>query len=345
MDLSASRIAYDSLAAVNAPSVALLAEWRRPSLFGRVNSGVTSFGGTEWSVQGSGSLAGWLAPLGILSPLRLELGVAAAGSHHSSAFESSLGRLDGRVHLLGRTTGAWLGTGLVRAKNSYDPAALGAVTVAAGAWIQSGWLRGTLSYEHTRLSGDSYPEGNVGLTLTRGLLDLSLYAGAREWPGDEGIGDELWAGAAAAFWVTANAALTVSGGKYPWDVLRGLPGGDFISIGIRLTPRRSRPIPITAPAPIVYSVEDAGRESIGFSVDDAESVEIAGDWTGWQTVPLARDASGRWVLPTTLGPGTYRFNLRIDGERWVVPDGFVTIDDGFGGVVGLLIVSEPDGGM
>ena len=69
-------------------------------------------------------------------------------------------------------------------------------------------------------------------------------------------------------------------------------------------------------------------------------MEIAGDWTGWERVPLTRDDSGRWIVPATLAPGVYRFNLRVDGERWIVPDSVAEIDDGYGGRVGLLIISN-----
>lgn len=345
MDLSASRITYDSMPALDAPSVSALAELQRPSFFGRLGGGATSFRGNGWSVQGRGSLAGWFSPLGFLNPVRLELGGMAGGSHHSSGFNAGMARIDGRVHVLGKRAGAWVGLGLARAKNSYDSASVEVVAPEAGAWLQSRRLRGMVSYEHTRVAGESFPEANVSLTLTRGAVDMSLYAGAREWPDDPGIGDELFAGANAAYWITSNVAVTVAGGKYAWDVVQGLPGGDFISIGIKLSPRRVRPIPISAAAPIVYSPADVRSGSIGFDVEGAERVEIAGDWTGWQPVPLAQDVAGLWILPADLDPGTYRFNLRVDGERWIVPDGFVTIDDGFGGTVGLLIVSEPASGM
>lgn len=344
MDLSASRISYDSLAPLDAPAVSLLAEWQRPSLFARMSGGATRFRGRGWSVQGGASLAGWLAPFGALSPVRLELGGAARGSHHSSGFDSGVATLAGRVHVVGARSGAWAGMGVSAAKNSYDSASVGVLAPEVGAWMQSSWVRAMVSYQQARVGGDWYPEADVSLTFTRGALDLSLYGGAREWPGDPGAGDELWGGASAAYWVTPHVAVTVSGGKYAWDVVQGLPGGDFISLGVRLTPRRSRPIPLLATAPIVYTSEDVRSGGVAFDLD-ADRVEIAGDWTGWQPVAMARDVSGRWILPADLAPGTYRFNLRIDGGEWTVPDGFVTIDDGFGGTVGLLIVSENGTGM
>jgi hypothetical protein len=71
-------------------------------------------------------------------------------------------------------------------------------------------------------------------------------------------------------------------------------------------------------------------------------VEIAGDWNGWQPAPISRDGSGRWMVPAHLEPGVYRFNLRVDGARWIVPEGVAQIEDGFGDRVGLLIISNDE---
>lgn len=341
VDVSGTRIAYDTLAALNAPSLAALTEWQRPSLFARVSASATGFENAGWSVQGRGDLAGWLSPFGALSPVRLELGGAAGGARHSSGFDSRLARGDARLHVRGRSLGAWAGATVASARNSFDSTSAHGLIPNAGIWAQSGSLRATLSYLHTRVSGDAYPEANLALTLTRGPVDLTVYGGLRASPFDGAGLDEQWAGASAAYWVTSNAALVVSGGKYSSDVLQGLPGGEFVSIGVRLTPRRVRPIPLTAPAPIVYTSDEARRGSISFQMEGATRVEIAGDWNAWVSQPLSRDASGRWIVPAGIEPGVYRFNLRVDGERWVVPEGVPSIDDGYGGRVGLLIVSSP----
>lgn len=342
MDLSASRIAYDTLPALNAPSLSLLGEWQLPSFFGRANGSVTAFDGAGWSAQGAVSVAGWMAPRGAGSPLRLEAGGTLGGSHHSDGFDTGLAGVEGRMHVVGRRIGAWVGASLARAKNSYDTSSVDAVVPGAGVWIQDERFRAMVSYQHTTLSGEAYRELDASFTVSRGPLDLAVYAGVREWPDDTGPFDERWVGAAAALWVSDRAALLVSGGRYGSDVLRGLPGGEFVSMGLRLTPRRSRPIPIAAVAPIVYTPEEARLGSIGFEIDGARRVEIAGDWNGWQPTALAQDVPGRWLLPEDLEPGTYRFNVRVDGERWMVPEGFPTLDDGFGGTVGLLIVAESE---
>jgi len=291
-------------------------------------------------MQGRGDLAGWLSPLGVRHPLRFELAGALGGSRHSSGFDAFLTRGDARFHLRARSFGAWGGAGLAVARNSFDSRSVSGFVPQAGLWAQGGAVRATLTYLHPRLSGEAYPETHASVAISQGALDLTVYGGHRRSPLDgEGLA-ETWGGVAAALWVHPRAALTLSGGKYASDLFQGLPGGQFVSIGIRLTPRRSRPVPLTAPAPIVYSPEAARAGSIEFRVEGATRVEIAADWNGWQLTPLVRNGPGRWIVPVDLVPGVYRFNLLVDGERWIVPVEVAQIDDGFGDRVGLLIIAD-----
>jgi hypothetical protein len=342
LDLSATRIEYDTLAPLDAPSLSGLAEWQRRSVFGRLSTSVTGFRDAGWSLQGRANLAGWISPFGVLSPVRLELAGAAGGSRYSGGFDSFVARGDARVHLRGRRVGAWAGASLASARNSFDSAAVRGLIPTVGAWAQTASVRATLSYLHTKVSGDTYPEVDVALALSRDLVDLTVYGGVRRSPFDGSDLDERWVGASAAIWLTGNAAVVVAGGTYSADVLQGLPGGEFVSVGLRLTPRRVRPVPFSAPAPIVYTSEAARRGGIGFRLEGAARVEIAGDWNGWVAQPLSRDASGRWMLPASLPPGVYRFNLRSDGGHWIVPEEVPSVEDGYGGRVGLLIISEQE---
>lgn len=344
LDLTASRIGFDTLPALNAPSLSSLLEWQRPDLVARLEASATVLEGAGWSTQGRGHLAGWLTPAGRGGPLGLELAGTAAGSRHSSGFDSFVTRVDARLHLLRPSFGAWGGAGLAVARSSYDSAAVTGIVPTAGVWGQSGPVRLTLGYTHARLEGSSYPEASAVLALTRGAIDLAAYAGLRRSSLDDASLDDEWLGASAAYWISSNAAIVVAGGRYSADVLQGLPGGDFLSIGVRLTPRRTRPIPAMTAVPIVYTVERVRSEGVTLDVPGAERVEIAGDWNGWTLEPMERTRSGSWRVPVALAPGVYRFNLRVDGERWIVPEGVPVVEGGYGDQVGLLLVSDGGAG-
>src|SRR5690606_32909957 len=88
---SGTRIAYDSLAPLQAPGLSGLVEWRRPELFARLDAGLTRFGGAGWSVHG-GADAARRFPVPGAEALRLELGGRLASSRHSSGSSATLGR-------------------------------------------------------------------------------------------------------------------------------------------------------------------------------------------------------------------------------------------------------------
>lgn len=269
IDVSGSRMEFDSMAPLNAPSVSTLAEWQRPSLFGRLSGSMTGFQSSGWSAQGRGDLARWLSPFGLLHPVKLELAGTAGGSRHSAGFNSLIARADARLHVRGRSVGGWAGASLASARNSFDTASVRGAVPSAGIWVQSGPVRATLSYLHTRVSGETYPEADLAVSVSRGLIDLTVYGGLRQSPFEDLGLDERWGGATAAVWVHPCGALVFSVGQYSSDILQGLPGGQFVSFGIRVSPRRVRPIPISARAPIVYTPEAARQGSIGFKVDGA----------------------------------------------------------------------------
>ncbi|WP_248360336.1 glycogen-binding domain-containing protein [Anaeromyxobacter oryzae] len=65
----------------------------------------------------------------------------------------------------------------------------------------------------------------------------------------------------------------------------------------------------------------------------ADAVYVCGTMTGWEPVPLERDARG-FGLTLPLPPGRYEYRLEVHrgGEvQVVVPEGAERTDDGFGG--------------
>jgi 1,4-alpha-glucan branching enzyme len=53
-----------------------------------------------------------------------------------------------------------------------------------------------------------------------------------------------------------------------------------------------------------------------FEAPAAQSVLLAGDFTGWQEAPvsLKKDKRGIWKKSITLPPGRYEYRLLVDGE-------------------------------
>ena len=71
---------------------------------------------------------------------------------------------------------------------------------------------------------------------------------------------------------------------------------------------------------------------------DAHAVAIAGNWNAWTPKPLRSLGEDIWEAELRLAPGTYYFNLIVDGKEWVVPAGVAVTSDGMGGMLAVLNV-------
>ena len=80
----------------------------------------------------------------------------------------------------------------------------------------------------------------------------------------------------------------------------------------------------------------AGATRLVLHAPTARRVTLSGDWTGWAPTPTTRAPDGHWYVDVRLPRGEYRYAFQVDGERWAVPDGAITVDDGFGGRSALL---------
>lgn len=80
-------------------------------------------------------------------------------------------------------------------------------------------------------------------------------------------------------------------------------------------------------------------------VAEASRVDVAGDFSDWDPVPLVRQGSGAWTARLRLATGVHQIALRVDGGPWVAPAGLATVTDEFGGVAGVFVVpSSSDAG-
>lgn len=336
VDLTATRARFDTSSAAGAATLAPALEWQPGPWYAQFGAGLSGFDGGDWSSQAEGDLSLLLSPAGRRSPLRMELAGSALGTYHSTRFRTAATRAEGRLHWAGPQAGVWAGAGAATGWSSAEGSFATASSLSAGAWggIQS--LAAGATFAALRIEGQWFPEANLRLGLAAGPLDLSGYAGWRGAPAGSGFASQTWGGLSAVAWLGGRVALFLAGGSYPPDLLQGLPRGRYASAGIRLANLRPR-APVLQPIlRAIYHHEPSGGV-LRFELPSAQRVEIAGDWTGWEPVPLQRESGGRWILRVNLPAGVHRFNLIVDGE-WTVPPGVSSVPDGFGGRTGLLIV-------
>jgi len=58
------------------------------------------------------------------------------------------------------------------------------------------------------------------------------------------------------------------------------------------------------------------KVTFSFKAPQAQTVLLAGDFTGWQQAPVAmkKDKAGVWKKTMSLPPGRYEYRLLVDGE-------------------------------
>jgi hypothetical protein len=73
-------------------------------------------------------------------------------------------------------------------------------------------------------------------------------------------------------------------------------------------------------------------------VDARAQPSVAGDFTGWQAVPMRRDGDG-WAVTLRVSPGVHRYAFRRADGTWFVPAGTPgRRADGMGGFSAVLVV-------
>jgi len=326
------------------------AQWARGAA--EVTGTYSQFTTGGWSAQGalSGSL---FAPTA--SGFLAEVAGFAGGSTHHDGTRTGQVLANGRLHFM-RTRGElFLGAGGGRTWVGG-----GSRSVFLGEAGMSSMIRevdATLTASPTMVEDSiKYVDGQLSLFWARERLDLGALIGTR-------FGDQLtslggtaktWGNLTAVASLTPRFALVVSGGTYPIDPTQGFPGGRFVSASIRLATRRVSDAPLpqaeqaragtgdTEGAPTVTSFVaergHAGRVTLRVKAPLAQLVEVSGDFTNWTPVRLERASDGLWSGTFPISRGKYQLNLRLDGGKWLVPPGLLSMLDEFGGSVGLLVI-------
>jgi hypothetical protein len=177
--------------------------------------------------------------------------------------------------------------------------------------------------------------GTVRLELPR--LSLSGTVGARA--GSLGGGVPRWVQADVRVPLVSTLSLVGAIGSTPTDLVRGLPGAQYASLGLRVTVGRVSAPPAGAvrrETPVDLVIER--DRTVEIREPPGSRVEVMGDFTEWRPVLCPEISPGVFALAVPRTHGLYRIDVRVDGGAWTVPPGLAAVPDDFGGEVGLLVV-------
>jgi hypothetical protein len=325
-------------------------DWERGTA--EASATFSRFTTSDWSAQGALS-ASLLTPAtkGFLA----ETGAFAGGSTRKDGTRTGEILGNGRLHMMGSAGEAFIGLGVGR---TWDGALSRNVILGeAGGSVRNAIGEAVLTLSPILLDDSLfYTDTQLSLSHTDDRLEVGALLGARFGDRVTNIGTSArsWGSLSAVGWMTARFALVATAGSYPIDPTQGFPGGRFASLSVRMATGRNHsgqavPIPQLllegdrAGTEAVIEAFAAERTSPGVvtikvSASRALVVEVSGDFTKWEPLQLERSADGWWSKALSIPPGKYQVNVRLDGGKWLVPKGLLSIVDEFGGTVGVLVV-------
>jgi len=348
LDAAASLVRYagflTSWAATVTPSLA----WRSPRATLAARGTFLMFESGNTSLQGLVSAAAFTGPDG---PVRLEAGAEAGASAYASYahFSHALARV--RLHALGEHWGIWGGP--LAGGISSDGDGRAVTGLAAGWWGRVSGARLDLTWTSVAVGDTTFGDLQARAEWSRGALDAEASLGRRT--ASRGGASGAYGDGSLALRIGGRTSLVVAAGRYPSDPVSGSIAGRFATAGFRVAlGPAARPGPLRGARPLTSgglapgvatldrvhaTLEDrGGRTYLVVRAVGATRVEVMGDFTGWQPVALEPDGGGRYRYALDVGTGLYRFNVRLDGGSWGVPEGIAAVADEFGGSVGLLAV-------
>lgn len=281
---------------------------------------------------------------------RGELHAAGSGTTYGSN-TGSVSMLGGaRLHLSSSSLGTWVG---LSAGSVTDP--IGARSIRqgeAGIWAQIGSVIAQVATMPVRIAEvPDYTDTEGSVRFGSARVDISATGGFRSKVAGYEESPNSWASVFLTAWLRPSIGITAAAGNYPADIGQDLPSARYVSLGLRVAPRRI--IPTVPPLPseifaasgqaglreITVSQASNGNRTIRLRAPSARSIEIMGDFTDWVPVRMAQARpAGTWAITLPVASGVHQVNVRIDGGPWIVPSGLTAIRDEFGGAVGILVV-------
>jgi len=182
-----------------------------------------------------------------------------------------------------------------------------------------------------------------GLKWASGRLSISGHLTQRF---GTGVVAQTWWDGAAALRLTPIVSLTMKSGRIASEPVLGLRGGNYTTLGLRMDILQRAPVRDLPDLPDLADravVERLGPESVRLRFTLPSGVRVAtlvSDLTEWRAVALSRTDDGRWELVLAAKSGVHRVNIRTDDGPWRAPPGLPATDDGFGAMVGLLVIDR-----
>lgn len=332
-------VRYSGGSTFSAATLSPALQFLSPSFYLGAGGSLSMLKDGVWAAQGRTDLWATL-PRESARGLRVAVSANLTASSRSDGVAAGAGTALAELMWTTRHAGLAVGAGPTTGVIEGEPAVT-APHVRARAWWASGPAQLSLNVEPVRFAGAWYTDVVAGATVDRvgGRVVGSLWTSVRvsDFYGAKGA-----ASAALQYFVSPTVALEGSVGSYLADPFQGLPRAGFVSAGLRVHGAPRPLVPATAPLPRRLAPLIAQRRGdsvvVRFRMDAARSVAIAGDWNAWQPAPLRALGGDIWEAAFVLAPGTYHFNLLVDGTDWVVPGGVATLPDGMGGLVAVLTV-------
>ena len=130
--------------------------------------------------------------------------------------------------------------------------------------------------------------------------------------------------------------------------ITALAGAGALALALTLWVHAPGPGPArVAERPPARAPADGGVVYVQFTLTapGAHSVEVAGDFNGWQGARAQMrdpEGDGNWSGLIALPPGVHKYMFVIDGRRWVSdPHAHRFVDDGFGMKNSLIAIAPP----
>ncbi|MEO8296123.1 MAG: glycogen-binding domain-containing protein [Gemmatimonadota bacterium] len=192
-----------------------------------------------------------------------------------------------------------------------------------------------------RLLQDHYTDTDATASWHRGDVDFEGGVGRRF--GKPAARYTSWF-LKGLYWISPRLGLVASVGRFPTDVITGMPSGSFATLSMRINLRGQERVSREslrhheAVAEFKVSPAAPGRYVLSVHAPGTAMVEIMGSFSQWQPMALEQQRGGWWNAQIALEAGTHEINVRFDHGPWQVPAGLRVADDDFGGNVGVFVI-------